>query len=334
MTYLNQVVEQGAASSHGGKRLRARLLIQTARTFVPRSHHDKQHRVSYHNALVDLACALEIFQTAALIHDDIIDDADSRRGAPSAHRALAAYTHHDSQGRALALMLGDLLATLSIRTAYEAAQQLPNSDKIFQSFLHMHDQVELGQIMDVSMESADLEQLSKAKESILQTYINKTASYTTTAPLYMGLLASGNGIASTDANTFAHSAGDNLGVAFQIHDDLLDLLSDPSITGKPVGGDILEGKRTLLLSRALELSTPSARAQLVDIFADERKRDTYDVQTARTIFINSGAVDACIDEVEHLWQRSARIIASTCMYAGVDDSFAQQLISLCQKFVD
>ncbi|WP_018143612.1 polyprenyl synthetase family protein [Alloscardovia criceti] len=324
---LDSVGSQGVVSSRGGKRLRALLLATTAQTLtVDDSSQDEE-------SILDLGCAIEIFQTAALIHDDIIDNADTRRGAPSAHKALNAVGLHHNQGTALALMLGDLLATLSIRTAHAHSSAYPQAARIFSAFLDMHDQVELGQVMDVSMQSLDLTETEALESSVLATYANKTASYTTIAPLLMGILASDNTAAHRSAEKFAQTVGQDLGVAFQIHDDLLDLLSDPQITGKPTCGDIREGKRTYILSQALRHASTSDTAFLIDTYMGETQISEKQMQRIREIFRTSGAIDASIDTVERLWAHAAQEILTMCMSLDISADKTQRFIDFCQKFV-
>ncbi|WP_418968659.1 polyprenyl synthetase family protein [Alloscardovia omnicolens] len=329
LALLAAVGHQGVNSSRGGKRLRALLLHATATTFSPHCELSQEDN----RALIDLGCAIEIFQTAALIHDDIIDAADTRRGQLSAHRALEDFTHDADQGSALALMLGDLLATLSIRTAHTSSASLPESSGIFETFLDMHDQVELGQIMDISMETLDLEKTEELASSITSTYINKTASYTTIAPLIMGILASGQPQAAELATTFAHSVGEKLGIAFQIHDDLLDLLDTSESTGKPVGGDIREAKRTYVLAHALRLASPQDRRFLIDAYMQQEPRTADDIARIRSIFMHSGAIESCIQDVEKLWSQAAQEILSTCMTLNIAPQTVQNYLSLCSRFV-
>ncbi len=325
---LSTVGDQAVSSSRGGKRLRALLLATTAQIF------SQELTPQQSSSILDLATAIEVFQTAALVHDDIIDDADMRRGQPSAHRSLETHVGNAQQGSGLALMLGDLLATLSVRTAYNASQSFTESSRIFQAFLDMHDQVELGQIMDISMESLDLSQPHELEKSITSTYINKTASYTTVAPLEIGLLASGRAECIETAHSFAVSVGHKLGVAFQIHDDLLDLIADPQTTGKPVGGDIREGKRTYILAQALQRANSSDHDYLVESYMQPQlRRSPEQINRIRDILIRSGAVDASISAVEHMWTQSAQEILALCMTCNISAERAQDFIELCQRFV-
>ena len=92
------VAQQAVTSSEGGKRLRALLTLDAFRAFAPQDVAERDM-----DAVLDLACAIEVFQTGALVHDDIIDDSDLRRGKPSAHRALATDTHSDAIGHGLGI---------------------------------------------------------------------------------------------------------------------------------------------------------------------------------------------------------------------------------------
>ncbi|TCD54837.1 polyprenyl synthetase family protein [Alloscardovia theropitheci] len=329
---LEYVGKQAVTSSRGGKRLRALLLHETAHTFAENTR-DVIFTQEHERAIIDLAVAIEIFQTAALIHDDIIDDADTRRGKPSAHRALETHMSNNHQGSGLALMLGDLLATLSIRTAHTSSDIFSQSSTIFQTFLDMHDQVELGQIMDVSMESLDLDHCDKLEESITATYINKTASYTTVAPLEIGLLASESLQGIESAHSVALSAGQKLGIAFQIHDDLIDLISNPEQTGKPVGGDIREGKRTYILAQALKLANSTQRDYLIHSYLDNEIRTQSQIDHIRDIFISSGAIEASITAVDELWNSAAQEILALCMACDISPEMTQNYLHTCQRFV-
>ena len=139
---MEQVVDQAASSSQGGKRLRALLALDAFDILAGDVTPDRR------DAMIDLACAIEVFQTAALVHDDIIDESDLRRGRPSAHRALEQAVHSGAIGRGLGLMLGDILATACIEITRRSASRLPNTDALNKAFLTMQREVEIGQILD------------------------------------------------------------------------------------------------------------------------------------------------------------------------------------------
>mgnify|MGYP000573928444 CR=1 FL=1 len=199
--------------------------------------------------MIDLACAIEVFQTAALVHDDIIDESDLRRGKPSAHHALEQAVHSGAIGRGLGLMLGDILATACIEITRRSASRLPNTDALNEAFLTMQREVEIGQVLDLAVEMTPLSNPEALANASLNVFRWKTASYTTIAPLLLALLAAGE--SPDQARHCALAVGRPLGLAFQLADDLLDVVGSSRNTGKPIGGDIREGKRTVLLADAL-----------------------------------------------------------------------------------
>ncbi|WP_300768460.1 polyprenyl synthetase family protein [uncultured Bifidobacterium sp.] len=314
---LADVVSQAQSSTVGGKRLRARLALASY-LCLHGEHMD---------AMLDLACAIEIFQTAALVHDDIIDDSDLRRGQPSAHRALGNRVHSARIGRGLGLMLGDVLATCSIDAAATASSSLCNAGLVVSSFLTMQRDVGVGQVMDLGVELTPLSEPRELVGASLNVFRWKTASYTTIAPLELGFLASGSW-EPADCVKAAHAIGEPLGVAFQLEDDLLDVVGSPSSTGKPVGGDIREGKRTVLLADAIDSARPSDRQTLISIF-EKRERTDEDVRTAAGIFESSGALEKSRQRIAHLWSQAVMAIDS----CRLDDTSNDLLRTSCMEFV-
>ena len=198
------VAQQAVTSSEGGKRLRALLTLDAFRAFAPQDVAERDM-----DAVLDLACAIEVFQTGALVHDDIIDDSDLRRGKPSAHRALATDTHSDAIGHGLGIMLGDMLATASVDIANKAACRLGSGSSVVSAFLNMHREVEIGQVLDLAVELNTLDDPEELASASLNVFRWKTASYTTIAPLEFGMLAAG--LAPADARRLALAIGLPLG---------------------------------------------------------------------------------------------------------------------------
>ena len=257
---MEQVVDQAASSSQGGKRLRALLALDAFDILAGDVTPDRR------DAMIDLACAIEVFQTAALVHDDIIDESDLRRGRPSAHRALEQAVHSGAIGRGLGLMLGDILATACIEITRRSASRLPNTDALNEAFLTMQREVEIGQVLDLAVEMTPLSNPEALANASLNVFRWKTASYTTIAPLEFGMLALlAAGESPDQARHCALAVGRPLGLAFQLADDLLDVVGSSRNTGKPVGGDIREGKRTVLLADALSAADTADKADLIAI---------------------------------------------------------------------
>ena len=130
-------------------------------------------------------------------------------------------------------MLGDLLATESFDIARNRAKNFTYGEELLAAFASMQRNVGIGQVLDLSIEMMQLDNPIQLAESSLNVFRWKTASYTTVAPLTLGFLAAN--MQPTEAYNLANSIGNSLGVAFQIADDLLDIVSDSKITGKPIG---------------------------------------------------------------------------------------------------
>ena len=303
------VAQQAVTSSEGGKRLRALLTLDAFRAFAPQDVAERDM-----DAVLDLACAIEVFQTGALVHDDIIDDSDLRRGKPSAHRALATDTHSDAIGHGLGIMLGDMLATASVDIANKAACRLGSGSSVVSAFLNMHREVEIGQVLDLAVELNTLDDPEELASASLNVFRWKTASYTTIAPLEFGMLAAG--LAPADARRLALA----IGLAFQLADDLLDVIGSSRNTGKPVGGDIREGKRTVLLADAIEAAGDVERRELIDMWEAE-SRDEAHVRRAIALFESTGAIG--------LWLESKAAIETLELSQDRKD----MLTEACARFV-
>lgn len=315
------VAQQAVTSSEGGKRLRALLTLDAFRAFAPQDVAERDM-----DAVLDLACAIEVFQTGALVHDDIIDDSDLRRGKPSAHRALATDTHSDAIGHGLGIMLGDMLATASVDIANKAACRLGSGSSVVSAFLNMHREVEIGQVLDLAVELNTLDDPEELASASLNVFRWKTASYTTIAPLEFGMLAAG--LAPADARRLALAIGLPLGLAFQLADDLLDVIGSSRNTGKPVGGDIREGKRTVLLADAIEAAGDVERRELIDMWEAE-SRDEAHVRRAIALFESTGAIARSKERIAGLWLESKAAIETLELSQDRKD----MLTEACTRFV-
>ena len=293
---LQEVILQAIEAGRGGKRLRALLLCDVWQALESEQHPDREQ------AVVDLACALEVYQTSALVHDDIIDGSPRRRGRPAAHLALSrsvagngssgrAPARPDARGTGLGILLGDLLASLSTDIALQAAAKLPQGAAIGRTFQAMQTAVVTGQVLDMGMEEACLDDPERLRRQALHTMAWKTASYTTLAPLALGLLAAGADLEEHKASVRA--LGLDLGLAYQLADDLLDVTGDDRRTGKPVGGDIREGKRTVLLADTLAMADPDQAKEIRRLYGPPSQgRNDTQVNMVRDLMQSCGAVNA------------------------------------------
>lgn len=286
------VVESGAAALSGGKRLRARFCIAGWRAVAEAGHGAMEPPAD----VVAAASALEIFHAAALVHDDLIDNSDTRRGRPAAHRALEA--HHAAArwagdaaafGRSGAILLGDLLVAWSDDLLEEglAGAEPPRAAAARREYATMRREVTIGQFLDVAEESAFVTEPGEHHaDRALRVASLKSARYSIQQPL-----AIGGALAGADAAQLAALVGFGhpVGMAFQLRDDVLGVFGDEAITGKPSGDDLREGKRTVLVAYMRERLDPGAR-RIVDELLGDPELDGDQVASLQRTIVETGAL--------------------------------------------
>jgi geranylgeranyl diphosphate synthase type I len=251
------------------------------------------------DAAVAAAACLELLQAGALIHDDVMDGSDTRRGRPSMHRRFAAL-HRDegwqgdpeSFGQSAAVLLGDLCliwADEMLNTCGLPADALLRAQPVYDE---MRVELMAGQYLDL------FEQVlgEGTVESALRVARFKSAKYTIERPLHLGAVLAGGDAGLLDAYS---GYGLPLGEAFQLRDDLLGVFGDPSQTGKPAGDDLREGKRTALVAMALSAATPAQSALVRRHLGDPHLSDDG-VARLREVIFETGAlarVEALIAEL-------------------------------------
>lgn len=248
----------------GGKRFRAQFCYWGWRSVTVADSVPEQAW----SGILTAAAALEVFHAAALVHDDLIDHSDLRRGAPSAHRRFERI-HDDNSwaadgidfGRASAVLLGDLLIVWSDELLDDSLDSLPGSTAaaVRSEFNRMRTQVTAGQYLDIVAERAWRTLDSDPFEQARRVIVYKSAKYSVESPLALGAL---HGRASDQQLAALRAYGLPLGVAYQLRDDLLGVFGDPARTGKPSGDDLREGKRTVLVALARRNMGDSDREEL------------------------------------------------------------------------
>ncbi|MGQ0632159.1 MAG: polyprenyl synthetase family protein [Sporichthyaceae bacterium] len=239
--------------------------------------------------IISAAAALELLHVSALIHDDVMDASDRRRGVPAAHVQLAR-GHRDAGwagdpdrfGAAAAVLLGDLClgwADEMLRGAALPPAQILAGLEVYE---RMRTEVMGGQYLDL-VAQADVGATSVTRSTRVLHF--KTAKYSVERPLHLGVALAGGGPELTGALS---AFGVPLGEAFQLRDDLLGVFGDPLLTGKPAGDDLREGKRTVLAATALDLAAPAERATLERLLGDPLL-DEAGVETLRAILESTGA---------------------------------------------
>jgi len=300
----------GAASLQGGKRLRARFCLTGWRAVAEASG---SRDVVPTNAAIAVAAALEIFQAAALVHDDIIDNSDTRRGQPAAHRALeashvAAGWAGDAGmfGRSGAVLLGDLLVAWSDDLLEEALVDAATAGATRRLYAQMRRDVTIGQFLDVAEESAYAVYADDTHaERALRVASYKSARYSIQKPLEIGAALAGADGEQLDALArFGH----DVGMAFQLRDDVLGVFGDTARTGKPVGDDLREGKRTVLVAYARE-ALPAAARRTVDELLGDPSLDAAQIGALQNAMIDTGALARTEELIADYSRRADRALS-------------------------
>lgn len=307
------MVEEAAGLLTGGKRLRAAFCYWSYRAHggVP----DRTHPARV--ATVRVGAALELFQAAALLHDDVMDNSDTRRGRPTAHRAFAG--KHAAAGWAgepvrfgdsAAILLGDLVLLAAQRELSAALALVPaeTAAAARARFDTMQSEVVVGQYLDVLVQAEPWGYDPASDEERARKVLRaKSASYSVAAPLALGALLAGAG---QEAAAGIEAAGLPLGEAFQLRDDVLGVFGDPAVTGKPAGDDLREGKRTVLVARTLALLPDPDGADAAALVAALGNPDLSDDDVARVreVIVDSGALDAVEQLIDDLAVRGHALL--------------------------
>ncbi len=231
----------------GGKALRPALSIATCLGLG-----------GHLEAILPTAATLELYHNAFLIHDDIEDESWWRRGKP---------TLHIDHGIPIAVNVGDAMLSLSLQPLLDNVERvgLGPALRILRAVAHMTRRTVEGQALELDWVRNNTWQLDDA--DYLEMVELKTSWYSFITPLQAGAVAAGAGPEQLEP---LESLGRHLGAAFQITDDLLNLRADPEDYGKEIGGDLWEGKRTLMLLHAMRNATPDDQSRAVQILGKRR----------------------------------------------------------------
>ncbi|MDN5977451.1 polyprenyl synthetase family protein [Acidipropionibacterium jensenii] len=262
--------------------------------------------------LIRAAASLELLHVSALMHDDVMDHSDTRRGLPAAHRRFeAAHLEMSGSGSAqdygtdMAILLGDLLLVWSAEMFSGSGVDPLRLSAATPLLEAVRTEVTCGQVLDVAAEARLAGGTSESALDLVNRVVEfKSARYTVVRPAQIGVSLGGG----TDS---LHQAmldfGSPLGRAFQFRDDLLGVFGDAGLTGKPAGGDLREGKRTVLVAHALAASTPADAARLESLLG-RPDLDDADVADARRIIERSGARAEVEKDIENGYQRAVAVL--------------------------
>jgi geranylgeranyl diphosphate synthase, type I len=256
-----------------------------------------------------LFSALELLHACALVHDDVIDASATRRGLPTVHRLFAERHRSDNWhgsseqfGLSAAILLGDLALVWADDIVATAGLPIDAHRRVQRVWAAIRTEVLGGQYLDIVAESSGADSVASA----MTVNIYKTASYTITRPLQLGVAAAADRPEVSDA---FHEVGTNLGVAFQLRDDVLGVFGDPAVTGKPSGDDLRSGKRTVLLAEAVELAekTDPVAAKLLRTSIGSDLSDAQ-VKEVCQVIESVGALAAVENRIDELTRHALGIL--------------------------
>lgn len=261
------------------------------------------------DAAIHAAAALEFLQACAVIHDDVMDGSDTRRGQPSAHRRFAA-AHQaagwlgssDGFGVGAAILIGDLCLSWADEALLDSGFDRDTRDRAKSVYDEMRTEVMAGQFLDL------VEQVrgGGSVDSALRVVRFKAAKYTVERPLHLGAALAD---ASDDLVAAYTAYGLPLGEAFQLRDDVLGVFGDPQQTGKPAGDDLREGKRTVLIALTLDRAD-AAQAETVGRLLGDPALGPDGVATLRAIIEETGALESAEAMIAELLDSSLKALAA------------------------
>ena len=271
---------------------------------------------------VDMGAAFELLHVSALVHDDVIDGALLRRGRPTTHVHVAGlHVSQDWAGEARRVSEGAavLIGNIALALADQALGHLKPLAR--EEWTRVRVEVNAGQYMDLvgsAMRRTD-------PDHALNVMILKTAKYTVERPLRMGAAATGN--ASAGLMSVLSAFGLELGVAFQLRDDVLGVFGQEDVTGKPVGDDLREGKATLLMAHARSRAT-ELQSRLLAVVGDPGL-SAAQVTELQQVIRDTGALQLVETEID---ARLARAL-SALDTAFVESGLVRQFTATAERMV-
>ncbi|MFF4324450.1 polyprenyl synthetase family protein [Streptomyces sp. NPDC001568] len=281
-------------------------------------------------AALRIAAALELIQSCALIHDDVMDHSAVRRGRPSFHAQLA--LQYSGRGREVAaesfahsaaVLAGDLALSWADDLVATADLEPRTRTKILHVWRAMRAEMVAGQYLDVHGQATS----SRSAVQAIRTVCLKTARYTVERPLALGAVLAG---ADESTSRALGAAGRCAGIAFQLRDDLLGVFGDPAVTGKPSGDDIRSGKATYLIALAHTRAQATKHTSVTDLLDSCRGDAALSEQTlaaVREALVSTGAPE----RVERRIARLSRAAEHHLCAAHLSGPAADHLTALLRQ---
>ncbi len=331
---LLPLIDALADACRGGKRVRGALISLgyelglNSNGIASSSHFAKLRGTPRNDNILRAAVAYEIFQAAILAHDDIIDKSLLRRGKPSLYSRLGG----GHAGISKAICLGDIGFFLAFQLMAKTKFSDEAKNRALAVFSKTMLETGIGELLDVELSkippNPPLIKGDKGGflyDDIITVYKYKTAYYTITGPLLIGSIL---GRAEDDRQDAIKIFGRNLGIGFQIQDDINDIFSDRTHLGKEVGGDIRTGKQTLLYIYASE-HADGQQKKILEKYYGNPMIGRAEIEEVKKIFEESGALEYASGEAGRYAERARKSINKITK----SDDFRKLLFEITEYFV-
>lgn len=274
------------------------------------------------------ALSIELLHDFMLVHDDIIDKADTRRNRPSMHRMLDNYLKGFKDikfnGQDLAIVAGDIMYAMSIRAFLSIKENMERKERALKKFIEAEIYTSSGEFLELMYSINDIAKITK--ESIYKVYDYKTAYYTFVCPLSLGAILAG---APQRQLKIITDYGMCVGRAFQIKDDILGMFSEEKEIGKSSITDLKEAKKTLLIWHAYNNADTKNKSTIKRILS-KKNVTTGDLLVMRKAILESKSLSYAQKEITGLFKKSQNIISSSRMkpqYKAALHNYAQEILN-------
>jgi geranylgeranyl diphosphate synthase type I len=285
---------------------------------------------SLEKPVVRAMAALELLQACALIHDDLMDGSDTRRGKPSIHRHFETIHVREEldgfapqYGLSAAVLLGDLALVWSDQMLNSAGLTTEQFARVFPYYNEMRVELMAGQFLDIHEQT----QKTTIVDRSMKIARYKSGKYTIERPLHLGAAMTSSPSPEIFAALSAY--GLPLGEAFQLRDDLLGVFGDPSVTGKPAGDDLREGKRTVLIAMTNDRQSEAQR-EIARKYFGNPDLDTQGVELLREIIESTGARAELEATIERL-TNEALTAAQSAVFTEDGNAMLVELANIATK---
>ncbi|MBL8013620.1 MAG: polyprenyl synthetase family protein [Candidatus Omnitrophica bacterium] len=304
-----------------GKRIRPLLLILSYKGYA-------RHKKSISKDIYNASTCMEFLHNFMLIHDDIIDCSNLRRGKPTMHKLLAHAVKTDDPeklGRDLSIIAGDIVYALAIDAFLSINESLDRKEKALKYFVQTAAFTAMGEFIDTLH---GVESLEKIKEpDVYLNYTLKTARYTFDCPLVTGAILGG---ADNKEIKKISEFAILIGQAFQIQDDIIGIYESEKNIGKSILSDLAESKKTLLICHAYEHLKGRSHKEFMDYFL--KKSKTFDDLIAvRKILIDSGSLDYSLNAIKTRIQKSQKVLSALTILPAYRSLIGDSLLKLFKQ---